>query len=139
MTELEISGYVSDGDDIGDSMSSSRLDSESFSLHTGEGSKRSVSDWVRSAHAMLQTPQKPFDRQSKTPEDSAKKRRKFQRFECFSYFKPHIRDAPIQLFPLPIQILQLRVSADTISDLILPPIFKLYIPHCLETFLHNVT
>lgn len=78
VTELEISGYVSDGDDIGDSMSSSRLDSESFSLHTGEGSKRSVSDWVRSAHAMLQTPQKPFDRQSKTPEDSAKKRRKFQ-------------------------------------------------------------
>ncbi|KAM7379441.1 hypothetical protein PAMP_004990 [Pampus punctatissimus] len=59
-------------------MSLSRLDSRSFPLQTGEGSKRSVSDWVRSAHAMLQTPQKPFDRQSKTPEDSAKKRRKFQ-------------------------------------------------------------
>uniref|UniRef100_A0A3Q3MCG2 Scaffold protein involved in DNA repair n=1 Tax=Mastacembelus armatus TaxID=205130 RepID=A0A3Q3MCG2_9TELE len=54
------------------------MDSESFPLQTGEGSKRSVSDWVRSAQAMLQTPQKPFDRQSKTPEDSARKKRKFQ-------------------------------------------------------------
>ncbi|XP_070774665.1 DNA repair-scaffolding protein [Enoplosus armatus] len=78
MTELEISGYMSDGENIGDTMTSSRLDSESFPLQTGEGSKRSVSDWVRSAQAMLQTPQKHFDRESKTPEDSAKKRRKFQ-------------------------------------------------------------
>ena len=98
MTELEISGYVSDGEDIGDTVSLSRLDSGSFPLQTGEGSKRSVSDWVRSAHAMLQTPQKPFDRQTKTPEDSAKKRRKFQRFGCFSCFKPRISYAPIQLF-----------------------------------------
>uniref|UniRef100_A0A3Q3X8Y9 Uncharacterized protein n=1 Tax=Mola mola TaxID=94237 RepID=A0A3Q3X8Y9_MOLML len=37
-----------------------------------------VSDWVRSAQAMLQTPQKPIDGQCKTPEDSAKKKRKFQ-------------------------------------------------------------
>ncbi|XP_035026018.1 DNA repair-scaffolding protein isoform X1 [Hippoglossus stenolepis] len=78
VTELEISGYVSDGESIGDSMTESRLDSESFSLQTGEGSRRSVGDWVRSAQAMLQTPQKQLDRQSKTPEDSAKKRRKFQ-------------------------------------------------------------
>ncbi|XP_026168819.1 DNA repair-scaffolding protein [Mastacembelus armatus] len=78
VTELEISGYVSDGENIGDHLSSSRMDSESFPLQTGEGSKRSVSDWVRSAQAMLQTPQKPFDRQSKTPEDSARKKRKFQ-------------------------------------------------------------
>ncbi|XP_038573777.1 DNA repair-scaffolding protein isoform X2 [Micropterus salmoides] len=77
MTELEISGYVSDGENIGDTMASNRLDS-SFSLQTGEASKRSVSDWVRSAQAMLQTPQKPLDRQARTPEDSAKKKRKFQ-------------------------------------------------------------
>ncbi|XP_071348468.1 DNA repair-scaffolding protein isoform X2 [Trachinotus anak] len=76
--ELEISGYVSDGENIGDTMTPSRLDSESFPLQTGEGSRRSVSDWVRSAQAMLQTPQKPLERQSKTPEDSAKKKRKFQ-------------------------------------------------------------
>ncbi|XP_070700608.1 DNA repair-scaffolding protein [Pempheris klunzingeri] len=78
MSELEISGYVSDGENVGSTMTSSRLDSESFPLQTGEGSKRSVSDWVRSAQAMLQTPQKQFDRHSKTPEDSAKKKRKFQ-------------------------------------------------------------
>ncbi|XP_037643021.1 DNA repair-scaffolding protein isoform X1 [Sebastes umbrosus] len=76
MTELEISGYVSDGENIDATMTSSRLDSP---LQTGVGSKRSVSDWVRSAQAMLQTPQKPQAKsQFKTPEDSAKKRRKFQ-------------------------------------------------------------
>ncbi|XP_030607176.1 DNA repair-scaffolding protein [Archocentrus centrarchus] len=73
--ELEISGYASNGEDSG---SSSRLDSEVFPLQSGEGSKRSISDWVRSAQAMLQTPQKPMNRQPKTPEDSAKKKRKFQ-------------------------------------------------------------
>uniref|UniRef100_A0A3B5AHB9 Scaffold protein involved in DNA repair n=1 Tax=Stegastes partitus TaxID=144197 RepID=A0A3B5AHB9_9TELE len=73
--EPEISGYVSDGEDVGSTLTSSRLDSEIFPPQTGEGSKRSVSDWVRSAQAMLQTPQKPIDRQSKTPEDSAKKKR----------------------------------------------------------------
>ncbi|XP_030257925.1 DNA repair-scaffolding protein isoform X2 [Sparus aurata] len=78
MAEQEISGYASDGESFGHTMTSSRLDSESCPLLTGEGSKRSVSDWVRSAQAMLQTPQKSFARQSKTPEDSAKKRRKFQ-------------------------------------------------------------
>ncbi|XP_058487493.1 DNA repair-scaffolding protein [Solea solea] len=79
VAELEISGYVSDGENIGDSVTPSRLDSESFPLQTVEGSRRSVSDWVRSAQAMLQTPQKLLVRQSKTPEDSAKKKRKFQR------------------------------------------------------------
>ncbi len=82
MPELEISGNASDGEDIDHTLTSSRLDSQSSLLQTGEGSKRSVSDWVRSAQAMLQTPQKPIDRQSKTPEDSAKKKRKFQRFDC---------------------------------------------------------
>ncbi|XP_042353172.1 DNA repair-scaffolding protein [Plectropomus leopardus] len=79
MPELEISGYASDGENIDSTMTPSRPDSESSPLQTGEGSKRSVSDWVRSAQAMLQTPQKPqHKRESKTPEDSAKKKRKFQ-------------------------------------------------------------
>ncbi|XP_069548023.1 DNA repair-scaffolding protein [Brachyistius frenatus] len=78
VTELEISGYVSDGEDVGGTSATSRLDSEIFPLQTAEGSKRSVSDWVRSAQAMLQTPQKTLDMQSKTPEDSAKKKRKLQ-------------------------------------------------------------
>ncbi|XP_038159686.1 DNA repair-scaffolding protein isoform X2 [Cyprinodon tularosa] len=78
MTEPEISGYVSDGDDVGGTLPSSKLDSEVFPLQTGEGSKKSVHDWLRSAQAMLQTPQKTVERQSKTPEDSTKKRRKFK-------------------------------------------------------------
>ncbi|XP_029310003.1 DNA repair-scaffolding protein [Cottoperca gobio] len=76
MTELEISGYVSDGEIIDATMTSSRLDSP---LETGEGSRRSIRDWVRSAQAMLQTPQKLQSKmQSKTPEDSAKKKRKLK-------------------------------------------------------------
>lgn len=82
--EPEISGYVSDGEDIGSPVTSSRLDSEIFPFQTGEGSKKSISNWVRSAQAMLQTPQKPVNRQPKTPEDSAKKRRKFQRCDFCS-------------------------------------------------------
>nr|XP_061835331.1 DNA repair-scaffolding protein-like isoform X1 [Nerophis lumbriciformis] len=77
-TDLEISGYVSDGGNEAETQTTSRLDVKSPHGQTGEGSKRSVSDWVRCAHAMLQTPRKAFHRQSKTPEDSAKKKRKFQ-------------------------------------------------------------
>ncbi|CAL9688578.1 unnamed protein product [Knipowitschia caucasica] len=47
-------------------------------LGSAEGRQRSVSHWVRSAQAMLQTPTKAAEKPSKTPEDSAKKRRKFQ-------------------------------------------------------------
>lgn len=75
--ELEISGYVSDGENVGDTMMC-RLDSESSTHQTNEGTKRSVSDWVKSAQALLQTPQKLIDKQPKTPEDSAKKKKKFQ-------------------------------------------------------------
>ncbi|XP_061776473.1 DNA repair-scaffolding protein isoform X3 [Nerophis ophidion] len=77
-TDLEISGFVSDGDNEGETQTTSRQDVKSPHGQTGKGSKRSVSDWVRCAHAMLQTPRKAFHRQSKTPEDSAKKKRKFQ-------------------------------------------------------------
>ncbi|XP_077414947.1 DNA repair-scaffolding protein isoform X2 [Vanacampus margaritifer] len=76
--DLEISGYASDGETDGDMLTTSTLDTESLRGDSGEGNKRSVSDWVRYAHAMLQTPEKPFDRQFKTPDDSAKKKRKFQ-------------------------------------------------------------
>ncbi|XP_037538235.1 DNA repair-scaffolding protein [Nematolebias whitei] len=76
--ELEITGYASDGEDVGSTFMSSKLDSESFPLQSGEGSKSSVSNWLKSAQAMLQTPQKTAERQSKTPDDSAKKKRKFK-------------------------------------------------------------
>ncbi|XP_030069991.1 DNA repair-scaffolding protein isoform X2 [Microcaecilia unicolor] len=41
--------------------------------------RRSASDWLKSAEALLQTPQKQATKTSKTPEDSAKKRKKFLR------------------------------------------------------------
>lgn len=68
--ELEISGYESD--DAPNTVPFSTMDS-------CEGRQRSVSHWVRSAQALLQTPQKvTTEKQLKTPEDSAKKKRKFQ-------------------------------------------------------------
>ncbi|XP_061694953.1 DNA repair-scaffolding protein isoform X2 [Syngnathoides biaculeatus] len=76
--DLEISGYASDGETDVDGLNTSRRDAESLQAGSGEGDKRSVSYWVRYARAMLRTPQKPFGREPKTPEDSAKKKRKFQ-------------------------------------------------------------
>ncbi|XP_051944380.1 DNA repair-scaffolding protein isoform X1 [Hippocampus zosterae] len=77
-TDLDISGYASDGETDCDILTTSRLDVESLQSGSSDGNKRSVSNWDRYAHAMLQTPKKTFDRQLKTPEDSAKKKRKFQ-------------------------------------------------------------
>ncbi|XP_075877686.1 DNA repair-scaffolding protein isoform X2 [Nelusetta ayraudi] len=77
-TALELSGYVSDGESPGRAAAASSLDSQGFPPQTGEGARRSVSDWVRSAQAILQTPQKHITRKPKTPDDSAKKKRKFQ-------------------------------------------------------------
>ncbi|KAL7886878.1 hypothetical protein AOLI_G00045990 [Acnodon oligacanthus] len=72
----EISDYSSS-----DSEAAPEQDSRlSYStLEPTEHRQRSVSEWVRSAQALLQTPQKQTDRALKTPEDSGKKRR---RFEC---------------------------------------------------------
>ncbi|KAI4810334.1 hypothetical protein KUCAC02_019173, partial [Chaenocephalus aceratus] len=70
--ELEISGYVSDGEDVDAAVTPIRPDSP---VQSGDGSRKSIRDWVRSAQAMLQTPQKlQSNMQSKTPEDSAKKK-----------------------------------------------------------------
>ncbi|XP_078072256.1 DNA repair-scaffolding protein isoform X2 [Mustelus asterias] len=45
----------------------------------GKTCVRSASDWLKSAQAFLQTPEKQKRKQFKTPEDSAKKRKKFIR------------------------------------------------------------
>ncbi|XP_047015935.1 DNA repair-scaffolding protein isoform X2 [Ictalurus punctatus] len=68
----EISDYPSDSDGDPDT---SRLDSPA--QEPAEQRQRSVSEWVRSAQALLQTPPKQTDKPSKTPEDSGKKKRKF--------------------------------------------------------------
>lgn len=71
LLEIEISGYESD-DAPETQFPCSTMDS-------CEGRQRSVSHWVRSAQALLQTPQKvSTEKQHKTPEDSATKKRKFQ-------------------------------------------------------------
>ncbi|CAF98466.1 unnamed protein product, partial [Tetraodon nigroviridis] len=44
----------------------------------GESRRQSVSSWVRSAQALLQTPPRTTDGQPKTPDDSGKKKPKFQ-------------------------------------------------------------
>ncbi|XP_072536352.1 DNA repair-scaffolding protein [Salminus brasiliensis] len=71
----EISDYsTSDGEEA--SEDNSRLDV--YAVEPTGQRQRSVSEWVRSAQALLQTPPKKTDRTSKTPEDSGKKRRKFE-------------------------------------------------------------
>ncbi|XP_060727034.1 DNA repair-scaffolding protein isoform X3 [Tachysurus vachellii] len=65
----EISDYSSDSDGDPDP---SRPDSPA-----GERQK-SISEWLRSAQALLQTPPKQTEKPSKTPEDSGKKKRKFE-------------------------------------------------------------
>eukprot|EP00076_Gallus_gallus_P038184 XP_025003722.1 DNA repair-scaffolding protein isoform X4 [Gallus gallus] len=47
----------------------------SFPSSMGEVAARPASDWLKSAQALLQTPKKQSGKASKTPEDSAKKRK----------------------------------------------------------------
>lgn len=54
-------------------------DPDSSLLDAAETSKQSVSEWVRSAQAILQTPKKQTAKSAKTPEDSSKKRRRFEK------------------------------------------------------------
>ncbi|CAM4723689.1 unnamed protein product [Leuciscus chuanchicus] len=68
----EISDYSS-YDDSDEDPEERRADS--FLLDPAETSKQSVSEWVRSAQAILRTPQKQTAKSAKTPEDSSKKRR----------------------------------------------------------------
>lgn len=87
-TELEASGSVSEGESGGGCVpppSSPPASGVSHPQAAENSSRRSLSSWVRSAQALLQTPQKAPDRQPKTPEDSGKKKRKFQRFDLFFF------------------------------------------------------
>ncbi|XP_037132338.1 DNA repair-scaffolding protein isoform X2 [Syngnathus acus] len=64
-TDLEISGFASDGETGDDPLTDGGLDTESR-----RGGQMSASDWVQFAHAMLQTPK----RQSIGPKDLAQKK-----------------------------------------------------------------
>lgn len=88
-TELEASASVSEGESSrgGRAVPPSSPPTSGVSHpQAAEGSRRSLSSWVRSAQALLQTPQKAPNRQPKTPEDSGKKKRKFQRCDLFFFF-----------------------------------------------------
>lgn len=95
----EISGYVCDGESAGLAGTSSGLAAGASPSQAAESGKRSVSSWVRSAQALLQTPQKPTRRPSKTPEDSGKKKRKFQRFDRLFFPPPQVRKYRGFFFP----------------------------------------
>ncbi|XP_046883814.1 DNA repair-scaffolding protein isoform X2 [Hypomesus transpacificus] len=73
VTDTEISDYASEGEST-----AAQGRTRGPALPTGQASERSASDWVRAAQAMLQTPLKQGPTHSMTPEDSSKKRRKFQ-------------------------------------------------------------
>lgn len=75
-----ISDYSS-YDDNDEDPEESRADSSL--LDAAETSRQSVSEWVRSAQAILQTPQKQTPKSIKTPEDSSKKRRRFERYDLW--------------------------------------------------------
>ncbi|KAM9487833.1 DNA repair-scaffolding protein isoform 2-T2 [Clarias gariepinus] len=70
----EILDYSSSSDGDADT---SRLDR--LAQEPPEQPQRSISEWLRSAQALLQTPPRRTDKHTKTPEDSGKKKRKFER------------------------------------------------------------
>ena len=77
--DVDISDYPSDGEgSTAGEMASSNVAEPDPVDSTG---RRLLSDWVRSAQALLQTPQKQANCQFKTPDDSNKKRRKFERYD----------------------------------------------------------
>ncbi|XP_056306197.1 DNA repair-scaffolding protein [Danio aesculapii] len=67
----DYSSYEGNEEDPNESRAESSL--------AADTSKQSVSEWIRSAQAILQTPQKQTTKTIKTPEDSSKKRRRFER------------------------------------------------------------
>ncbi|XP_049604121.1 DNA repair-scaffolding protein isoform X2 [Syngnathus scovelli] len=68
-TDLEISGFASDGETDDDPLPDGGHDAES--LRSGQ---RSASDWVQFPHTMLQTPKRPFKGQSIAPKCLALKK-----------------------------------------------------------------
>ncbi|XP_062383104.1 DNA repair-scaffolding protein [Sardina pilchardus] len=76
--DVDISDYPSDGEDGPACETASSTDAGPCPVDPSEGGRRSLRDWVRSAQALLQTPQKQANSHFKTPDDSNKKRRKFE-------------------------------------------------------------
>ncbi|XP_075776844.1 DNA repair-scaffolding protein isoform X1 [Pelodiscus sinensis] len=79
----EISEYSSDSENLEEGQVDAESSNFGFSKKLQSSSEpdlvqatsRSASDWLKSAQALLQTPKKQSDKTSRTPEDSAKKRK----------------------------------------------------------------
>ncbi|XP_032655972.1 DNA repair-scaffolding protein isoform X2 [Chelonoidis abingdonii] len=79
----EISEYSSDSENLEEGQRDTESSNFGFSKKLQSSSEadlaqatgRSASDWLKSAQALLQTPKKQLDKTSRTPEDSAKKRK----------------------------------------------------------------
>lgn len=69
--------YVSDEPEDECSVPSERQNVPVCEENTSGG--RTVSEWVKTAQVLLQTPRKKMDKAFKTPEDSAKKKKRFVR------------------------------------------------------------
>lgn len=78
---MDITDYPSDVED-GPAVETAPLTNAGPNpVDPSEGGRRSLKDWVRSAQALLRTPQKHASCHVKTPDDSNKKRRKFERYK----------------------------------------------------------
>ncbi|XP_028659328.1 DNA repair-scaffolding protein isoform X2 [Erpetoichthys calabaricus] len=75
-TDAEISDYSSDGDAT---LISSLENNSEMTMIQRRNVSMSASDWIKSAQALLQTPKKQGEMVYKTPEDSAKKKKRFVR------------------------------------------------------------
>ncbi|XP_044860380.1 DNA repair-scaffolding protein isoform X2 [Mauremys mutica] len=79
----EISEYSSESENLEEDQVDTESSNFGFSKRLQSSSEadlaqatgRSASDWLKSAQALLQTPKKQADKTSRTPEDSAKKRK----------------------------------------------------------------
>lgn len=74
---LSIVEYVSDEPEDECHVPFERQDMPVYEENTSGG--RTVSEWVKTAQVLLQTPKKKIDKTFKTPEDSAKKKKRFLR------------------------------------------------------------
>ncbi|XP_063075779.1 DNA repair-scaffolding protein isoform X3 [Engraulis encrasicolus] len=78
--DVDITDYASDEEGDNPAGETSLNVSVCESIDPVEGGRgRSLSDWIRSEQALLQTPQKQASCHFKTPDDSNKKRKKFER------------------------------------------------------------
>lgn len=89
---VEISEYSSDSENLEEYQVASETTNlnchQNLQFRSGTGiemtTRKSASDWLKSAQTLLQTPKKKADKSLRTPEDSAKKRKLLRLVLSFS-------------------------------------------------------